>query len=37
MGDLNCNFLPGARCQGETKKLKSIVTTLRQQLKRGEI
>ena len=23
-GDLNCNFSPGARCQGETKKLKSI-------------
>ena len=25
MGDLNCNFSPGARCQGETKKLKSIL------------
>ena len=25
MGDLNCNFSPGARCQGKTKKLKSIL------------
>ena len=26
MGDLNCNFSPGASwCQGETKKLKSIL------------
>ena len=28
MGDLNCNFLPGARCQGETKKLKSILQSM---------
>lgn len=25
IGDLNCNFLPGVRCQGETRKLKSIL------------
>ena len=26
MGDLNCNFSPGSSwCQGETKKLKSIL------------
>ena len=28
MGDLNCNFLPGARCQGEKKKLKSILQSM---------
>ena len=28
MGDLNCNFSPGARCQGETKKLKSILQSM---------
>ena len=28
MGDLNCNFSPGARCQGEAKKLKSILQSM---------
>ena len=28
MGDLNCNFLPAARCQGETKKLKGILQSM---------
>ena len=28
MGDLNCNFSPGARCQGETKKLNSILQSM---------
>ena len=28
MGDLNCNFSPGTRCQGETKKLKSILQSM---------
>ena len=29
MGDLNCNFSPGASwCQGETKKLKSILQSM---------
>ena len=28
MGDLNCNFLPSARCQGETRKLKSILQSI---------
>ena len=28
MGDLNCNFSSGARCQGETKKLKSILQSM---------
>ena len=28
MGDLNWNFSPGARCQGETKKLKSILKSM---------
>lgn len=28
MGDLNCNFLPGARCQGETRNLKSILQSM---------
>ena len=28
MGDLTCNFLPGARCQGETRKLQSILQSM---------
>ena len=28
MGDLNCNFSPGARCQRETKKLMSILQSM---------
>ena len=28
MGDLKCNFLPGARCQGETRKLKSVLQSM---------
>ena len=28
MGDFNFNFLPGARCQGETRKLKSIFQSM---------
>lgn len=28
MSDFNCNFLPGARCQGETRKLKSIFQSM---------
>ena len=28
MGHLNCNFLPGARCQGETRKLKGILQSI---------
>lgn len=28
MSDLNCNFLPGARCQGETRKLKGILQSI---------
>lgn len=28
MGDFNCHFLLGARCQGETRKLKSIFQSM---------
>ena len=28
MGDLNCNLSSDARCQGETKKLKSILQSM---------
>ena len=30
MGDLNCSLSPSARCQGETKKLKSTLQSMTQ-------